>query len=305
MRMMRRRVELRQEESMSVTEAEVAQSTPSEEAPKNKPKQQREQSTIDFPYLGLDVAVEVVKAVNATGGQASRIEQAAAHLGEKPNTGAFRNKLAAARTFGLATYSYAGGTVALTPLGLQVADPDQEKKAKAEAFLQVALYRRVYEEYKGVALPPTTQALEAAMVGMGVSVKQKDKARQVFQRSAQEAGFFAYGATKLVYPALGSQTGTPKLKDSEDQAAEQKPKNGGDDGDGGGKKRHPFIEGLLETLPPVALGMAKTAWSFKDRQDWLQTAAGIFNLIYTAGPEDDKDGKVIVSVTPASKASAN
>ena len=289
-----------------MSEATAVRDVPPEEAPNDKPKQQREQSTIDFPYLGLDIAVEVVKAVNATGGQTSRIEQAAAHLNEKPNTGAFRNKLATARTFGLATYSYAAGTVALTPLGLQVADPDQEKKAKAEAFLQVALYRRVYEEYKGVALPPTSQALEAAMVGLGVATKQKDKARQVFQRSAQEAGFFAYGTTKLVYPSLGGGAAVlQKGKEGEDDPPDPKGKNGsGGDGGDGGKKRHPFIDGLLETLPKAGLNLPKSEWSLQDRQDWLQTAAGIFNLIYKA-TDSDKGASVTVSVTRPQNTSAN
>jgi len=48
-------------------------------------------------------------------------------------------------------------------------------------------------------LPPAA-GLETAMVALGVTPKQKDTARQVFQRSATEAGFFAYGLAVWCFP---------------------------------------------------------------------------------------------------------
>lgn len=39
---------------------------------------------------------------------------------------------------------------------------------------------------------------------------------------------------------------------------------------------HPFITGLLKTLPPP-----ETEWTMAGRIKWLQTASGIFGLIYT------------------------
>jgi hypothetical protein len=42
-----------------------------------------------------------------------------------------------------------------------------------------------------------------------------------------------------------------------------------------GPTRHPFIEGLLQTLPEP-----HTDWPAQDRAKWLQTAANIFDLIY-------------------------
>jgi hypothetical protein len=38
---------------------------------------------------------------------------------------------------------------------------------------------------------------------------------------------------------------------------------------------HPFIQGLLQTLPEQG-----TKWKAIDRAKWLQTAANIFDLIY-------------------------
>lgn len=278
-----------------------------------KQDRERERSTIDFAYLGLDVGIEIVRAVHSTGGQQSQIVQAAAYLNEKPNTGAFRNKLATARIFGLATYSIAAGTINLTPLGSRITDPDQEKAARAEAFLHVPLYRRIHEQYNGVLLPPTAAALESAIVSMGVSPKQKEKARQVFQRSAQQAGFFAFGSTKLVYPILNGVESKNGNATNADANAGKKAGNGGDGGgEGGGeggqqqKKRHPFIEGLLDTLPPVAaMGGEKTEWSLQGRQEWLQTAAGIFNLIFRAEPQEKGSIQVAVDRPTSTYGSAN
>jgi hypothetical protein len=50
---------------------------------------------------------------------------------------------------------------------------------------------------------------------------------------------------------------------------------GGDGGGGGGGDLHPFIRGLLETLPEPS-----TAWPIHDQVKWLETAASIFSLIY-------------------------
>jgi hypothetical protein len=52
---------------------------------------------------------------------------------------------------------------------------------------------------------------------------------------------------------------------------------GGKGGGGGEKPRHPFIEGLLRTLPDPD---TEKQWPLEKRIKWLQTAANIFDLIY-------------------------
>jgi hypothetical protein len=269
---------------MSVLEAEVPREAPKEilsaDIPPDsgKQKQARERSSIEFPYLSLDIAMEIAKAVHTTGGSHAGVDQVAAHMGEAANGGAFRNKVVTSRIFGLVTYS--NQKITLTNLGSRLADPDQEKTAKADAFLHVPLYRRLYEDYTGSVLPPTNTGLEAAIVGLGVSPKQKDKARQAFQRSAALAGFFAYGTTKLIYPALGAEPKPPvKIKIDD---PEEKPKvKEGNGGNGGGGDLHPFIQGLLRELP-----QSHTDWPLEGRKKWLQSALSIFDLIYQSSDGD-------------------
>jgi hypothetical protein len=110
-----------------------------------------------------------------------------------------RVQVASAKIFTLITTTQ--GTATLTPLGTRICDPQQEKAARVEAFLAVPLYGSIHEKFKSTVLPPPA-GLEATIGDLGVAQKQRERARQVFQRSAQEAGFFQFGSNRLVAPAI-------------------------------------------------------------------------------------------------------
>src|SRR5438132_2853701 len=180
---------------------------------------ERQLSTIAFPWADLDNAVRVARGVYNKGGTSLKLEQLAAELGVKVSGGGFRLMYSAAKIFGLVTLGQ--GTVTLTELGRKVNDPNdqRQKAAKAEAVLTVPLYRALYESYKGGGALPPPSGLEAEMHKLGVVKKATERARQVFQKSAQQAGFFAYGTDRLVLPA----TGGPATPDRPRPADEQKP----------------------------------------------------------------------------------
>jgi hypothetical protein len=252
----------------------------------------RERSTIQFPYLPLDDAVAIAKGVHAVGGTSCQIDQLAGHLKQSPGSSMFKLRLSTARIFGLVTISH--GTVSLTPLGTRINDPQQEQGAKADAFLTVPLYKQVYEQFKGNVLPPAS-GLETTMGNLGVAPKQKSNARQVFHRAATQAGFFAFGPTRLVYPPIKGSAGAAPAVDPnpailEGDREQEKPDrgkgNGGDDGGMGGY--HPFIAGLLKTLPP-----ADSDWPMDARRKWLQAASTIFEVIYK---DSDSKGSLRIEV---------
>lgn len=249
-------------------------------------------STIKFPYLDQDDSVEIAKAVHAVAGNSCERDALAAHLDVAAKGGGFNLRLLTAKMFGFIDSDK--GTISLTHLGIRAVDPQTEKAARAESFLLVPLYKAVYDDYKGQMLPPNP-ALEAAMEKLGVAPKQRDKARQVFQRSATQAGYFAYGTSRLVAPpvkATAAETITPAA----DAAL------GGGGGGGTGivppepPKLNPFIVGLLAKLPE-----ADKPWSKEGRRKWLQTASNIFDLMYAATAEDDDD-ELNITIT---KSSAN
>lgn len=244
----------------------------------------RERSTIEFPYGDLNSAVEVARGVHAVGGAGCETDQLAAHLNLKARSGGFRQKMLTAKVFGLVAYSQ--GKVRLTDLGSKVCDPKQEKPAKATAFLTVPLYKAVYEKFKGRTLPPAS-GLEGAIVELGVARKQKGKARQYLQRSAGQADFFWSGQDRLVMPKLAEEGAPPR---GEEHGRDEMGNGSGDSGsgDGNGGDQHPFIEGLIKTLPTP-----EGPWPIEKRAQWLQAAVSVFNLIYT---DDSGGGTIEVNV---------
>ena len=57
---------------------------------------------------------------------------------------------------------------------------------------------------------PPAAALSRDMVTLGVSEKQKDRARLVFERSAEQAGFFEQGNQRLVMQGVAYQPEAPQ-----------------------------------------------------------------------------------------------
>ena len=120
------------------------------------------------------------------------------------------------------------------------------------------------------------------MVTLGVAGKQADVARQVFMRSAQQAGFFQYGNNRLVPPpvrggaaAIGTEQKSPPPIEEHEEKPPARKNGGGGAGGGGGTEYHPFITGLLTTLPP-----AGEDWPMDARRKWLLAASTIFEVIY-------------------------
>ena len=247
----------------------------------------REVSKIGFPYDDLDGAAQIAKAIHELNGSACEVEQIAGHLNQSPKSSTFKMQIASAKTFGLVTGSQ--GVITLTKLGTQICDSQQEKPARAEAFLAVELYKAIYDKFKGAQLPPD-KGLEAAIVSLGVAQKQKERARQIFKRAAQQAGFFQFGTDRLVLPAIkagaASSTLTPESESKEPEPSEETDKRRRGKDSGGGEY-HPFIEGLLKKLPAP-----DSDWPMEGRAKWLQTAANIFDLMYT----DSEDSKRIINV---------
>src|ERR1035437_1488873 len=96
------------------------------------PPGKRERSTIEFPYLDLDAAVEVAQGVHQVAGSSCGWDQLAAQMGQTAKGGGFRLRVMTAKTFGFVTYGQ--GTVTLTDLGQRLNDPQQEKVAATYGF---------------------------------------------------------------------------------------------------------------------------------------------------------------------------
>jgi len=280
---------------MATQEATSAQEIQETENVQENGNGKRERSTVEFPYLDLDVAVEIAKGVHQVNGSSCQWDQLAAHLHQPAKGSGFRLRVMTAKTFGLVTYGQ--GTVTLTKLGKQIADPQQEAAAKAEAFLSVELYNAIYEKFKNGTLPPT-DGLENAIASLGVAPKQKGKARQAFQRSAKEAGFFWSGPDRLVRPAIKGSAGTSSAAEHiqekpDDEKKKKKEESEGDDG------KHPLIEGLIKALPAGG-----EDWPLESRKKWLQAAAMNFAFVYMDSKRDSTEDQESLKVSIERESSA-
>ena len=240
-------------------------------------KQIRRRSTIEFPYLDQEKAIAVAKAIHDNAGTQCTIDQLAAYLKQSSTSGAFRVRLSSARIFALIETERGGG-VSLTELGRDILDPKLNEQTRAESFLAVELYKEIYNKYKGHMLPPA-KALELDIEAFGVTSKQKDVARQVFERSARQAGYFAHGDDKLIKPANKINISQSTAKAETKQVSELPSQGGGNNG----SRLHPLIQGLIKELPEP-----NTEWSLDQRVKWLQAATSIFPLIYS-----DSSDKII------------
>ena len=270
-------------------DAEAPRETGSPDAKRTKRKvtkpvrRQAVPSKIPFPYRDMDVGVSVALAMIGAGGVALTTEQLAGVMGLQVGSGNFVIKIMTARMFGLV--SNTGGRYELTDTGFAIVDKDEKRQraARAQAFLNVPLYKRTYEEFKGKQLPPRPHGVEQAFARFGVPAKQVKAARLAFEKSATQAGYFGAGMDRLIEPIIGGGALPPNRPAVQDD-------NGG--GNGGGKRLvedddaphvsgfHPFIQGLLDTLPEP-----NTNWAIEGRAKWLQTAANIFDLIYKGSGE--------------------
>ena len=228
-------------------------------------------SEIGFPYADLESAIELAQTIHSKAGTSCEVGELAAWMGQSATGGTFRTRLGAARMFGLIESSQ--GRTTLTQLGRDVLEGSgSERSARVTAFLNVELFRVMYDQYKGNALPPPP-AIERQMEQLGVSPKQKERARQTFMKSAQYAGFIDSATGRFVKPGIAK---SEAAMGEQIQAVEDSGLGGG----GGGEppNLHPFVQGLLRELPP-----AGDYWPEEKRKLWLDTAASIFKMIYKTG----------------------
>ena len=230
-------------------------------------------SRIAFPYSDLSAAAELARTVHENHGPGCDLAQLAGLLKSTTSSSSFRSQVSAAKTFGL--IERRSKSAILTDRGAAIVDPQRSDAAKAEAFLAVPLYRHLFDDFDGKLLPPGA-GLEAAIRRLGVTEKSVSKARQIFQRSAETAGFFRMGSNRLVRPpsAVTESPGPPPA-DSRSDAAVRDPGDHSEDA-----TTDPLLRGVWSKLPP------KGPFPPDRRTQWLELAKLALDVVYGPGAED-------------------
>lgn len=173
-----------------------------------------ERSTIGFPYLDLETAVEVARSLYERAGLSPcDIDELAAEM-KQTVSGSFRLKTSAAKMYGFIDKD-GRSRFNLTELGERLVDASTERPARVEAFLNIPLFSAIFEKYRGKVLP-SSKALEREMTALGVAHKQADKARQTFERAARQAGFFEQGDDRLVKPRVAHNPFNAEIAEQDD-----------------------------------------------------------------------------------------
>ncbi|MFC7301123.1 hypothetical protein [Cognatiluteimonas weifangensis] len=263
-----------------------------------KPKKTaRPRSAVSFPYYSLDSAIEVAEVIHQKAGGSCTREQLAPMLGYSGvKNGGFLSKLGAARMFGLVEEM--GGMLRPTQLASSIYAPvhaSDAQRAKAQAFLNVELFEKVYERFKGQPLP-TNEGLENLLrVGFKVVPAQVKNAIRTMQESAESAGFFdAAGRGRLVLPLAAnakSSTSSPAqgasaTGDHANSALPPLPPLPVVTYAGGGRPAEdaeipPAIYGLIRDLPPEGTGMTAAK-----RQRLIKAFEASINWLY---PDDSEE----------------
>ena len=174
---------------------------------KDSDKVLRPRSEVATPYFSLDSSLEVPKTIHERAGGACSRDQVAPLLGYNgTKNGGFISRISASKMYGLV--DEVGGLLRLTPLATQILSPinsDDEQRGKITAFLNVELFAKVYERFKGQTLPSSQGLENLVRTEYKVIPAQVSKALRVLTESADSAGFFdAGGRGRLVMPLAGN-----------------------------------------------------------------------------------------------------
>lgn len=165
-------------------------------------------------------------------GRSPSITQVASAVDQALNSGAFRTRMAAAAHFGLVVP--ARGRVQITDLGMRVLDEGQRPAALVDAWMQVPVFKSLFQRFDGNRLPPAS-GIEAELKNLGVSGKNVVVVRRVLMSSAETAGLLNPARDRLVKPTFG-----PRVPSADDAAG----------GEPGHKQQKPRT---VDGTPPLEL----------------------------------------------------
>ena len=248
-------------------------------------------SPVAFPYFNLASSIEAARAIHERAGGRCDRATLAAYLDYKSKAnGSFVARVTAAKMFGLVDQE--GSQLRVTPRARAIiapVTPAQAQGAKVDAFLDVELFRRVYDELGGSAMPEEAGLRNLIETQYGVTKARVAPTVRILKESAEEAGVFkAAGPTRMIRPPMGAappasapSTGAPPADTQRDDPPLRHGNGGGRGGSGGGNGDgiHPAFSGLLGSLPEPGSPL-----SAKRRKALTDAFANIVDVVY---PEDD------------------
>jgi hypothetical protein len=242
---------------------------------------------VAYPYFDHDDSLDVARKIHENAGGACMPDQLAKYLGYKgTKSGTFQTRISSAKQFGFIRAE--NGQIVVTDRAMQIISPvlpEDAINAKADAFLSVELFSKVYERYRGTTIPPKAGMRNLLLTAFSITQDRVDPAVRVLFDSAEQAGFFSNGdQTRLVRPATkptGARSNGAEGS-SNPAATPERPAGSGSGGGDGPSGVHAAIVGLLRELPPVG-----SNWPKRGKQRFIKAFLATLDFVY---PDEDGEG---------------
>jgi hypothetical protein len=145
-----------------------------------------------FPRTTLEQALQIADAIkNHHGGNPWEPEEIRKAIGAGTGGNAYFYLTAASRDYGLTTGTNAADTIALTDLGRDIVyapNKDVEQKLKQRAFLNVDVFNRVLEYYKGSNLPEMKYLGNTLQKEFNLAPETHEEFSKIFRENCQYLG---------------------------------------------------------------------------------------------------------------------
>lgn len=252
-------------------------------------KKPQARASVQYPYFDQTNSLEVARKIHENAGGTCGPDQLASYLGYKTtNSGTFQTRLSAAKQFGFVRSE--GGSIVVTERAMKIISPvmpEDAVAAKADAFLGVDLFGKVYEKYKGSTIPPKVGMRNLLSQTYGLTEDRLDPAVRVLFDSAEQAGMFPQGdQSRLVRPATKTSVAPKPAADIPPAPAPESHRSGAGGGDGGPPGVHTAIIGLLRDLPP-----AGAVWQKKSKDRFVKAFLATLDFVYQTDDEEPAGAK--------------
>ncbi len=167
--------------------------------------EKKERVRWSFPRATLEEALKIAYALkDHNGGNPWEPEEIRRAIGAGTGGNAYFYLTAAARDYGLTTGASSAEKIALTDLGRELVyapDPEAENALKVRAFLNIEVFKRVLEYYKGSSLPEMKYLGNTLQKEFGLAPATHEEFSRTFRENCRYLGITSG------IPATGEETG--------------------------------------------------------------------------------------------------
>lgn len=272
---------------------EAVKPAASEDA-QNQTKKTPGRSSVGYTYFNQNDSLDVARKIHENAGGACTPDQLATYLGYKGvKSGTYQTRVSAAKQFGFVRAE--NSEIVVTERAMNIISPvlpEDAINARADAFLSVELFSKVYEKYRGGTIPPKVGMRNLLLTAFAITPDRVDPAVRVLCESAEQAGFFPNGdQTRLVRPAVKASTAkNPAAEGTPPPVTPPAERSTGSSGTGGGDGPsgvHAAIVGLLRDLPPVG-----KSWDSRGKKRFVKAFLATLDWVYPCDDDIDDDSKL-------------